>query len=88
MTNLENNRCIQTVTWIATKFHRLFIAPVPTFRENFMQTVWKFLRKVAKKQTEKRQTNNDENITFLGGGKYVWTGNRTKAAVRLCAALK
>ena len=32
------------------KCNRLFIGPLPTFPENFMQSVQKFLRKVAKRQ--------------------------------------
>jgi len=32
----------------------LFIGPLPTFPENFMQTVGKFLRKIANRQ----KTNN------------------------------
>jgi len=37
VSNLENDPCIQTVIQIATKFNQLFIGPLPTYPENFMQ---------------------------------------------------
>jgi len=47
----------------------LFIGPLLTFRANFMPI--RSERFCAKLLTDKQtdgQTNNDENITFLGGG--------------------
>jgi len=54
---------------IAPKFNHLFTGRLPTFPGNFMQTVWKFLCKVAKRQTDK-QTNKQRRLhNLLGGGK-------------------
>ena len=58
--NPENNPCIQTVTRSSLKCKQLFTGALLTFHEHFMQTVRKFLRKVANKQT-----NNDNYITSL-----------------------
>jgi len=63
---------IRIVIWIRDsispqKFNRLFIDPLPTFPENFMQIRSEvFARKVANRQTDRQtnnQTNNDDYIT-------------------------
>ena len=37
VTNPKDNPCIQAVIRIATKFNHMFIGPLPTLPENFMQ---------------------------------------------------
>jgi len=37
VTNPENNSSIQTVTGSLPKFNHLFVCPLPTFPENFIQ---------------------------------------------------
>ena len=66
MTNPENNPCIQTVICIVIAIKSFVHWPTETtFYENFMQIRSEvFLREVANRQTD-RQTNNDDDITFL-----------------------
>jgi len=54
------------VTGSPPKFNLSFIGPLLTFPENFMQIRSEVFAQSCY-QTDK-QTNNDENITFLGGG--------------------
>ena len=52
------------------KFNYLFIGPLPTFSENFMQ-IRHFLRNVANGETDDRQTDKQRLLhNLLGRGKY------------------
>jgi len=65
-----------TLIRIATKinFNHLFIGPLPTFPENFMQIRLKVVRKVVNSQTDKQtnttvQSNEQRRLhSLLGGG--------------------
>ena len=65
VTNPVNNPCISR--WRSgspSKFNHLFIGPLPTFPENFMQIRWEvFFRNLADKQTDKQRRKHN----LLGG---------------------